>query len=228
MKNSTLIRLMFVSLIAGLFFQSCKKEKEEVVVPVPDQTSVQELDNIAAATTAGWKFLNKSETQTAATFGFVNGTTGAFSGAGFIKAGFEANDGAGIISVWAISPKVVLQNGDKISFYTKTLNDYTDPLNVYPDRLQLRLTLAEKDSVGPGTGTGLFGINLVDINPAYSATLPTAYPDGWTKFEGTVSGLSKPTTGHYAFRYFVEDGGTAGTNSNQIWLDKVQYTSVNH
>ncbi|MBC7874769.1 MAG: choice-of-anchor J domain-containing protein [Ferruginibacter sp.] len=230
MKKFTTIHLLFFALVAMSFFQSCKKAKEDVVEPpVPDQTSTQEFDNVAGATGAGWKFINKSETQTATTVGFVNGTGGsAYSGAGFISAGFAANSGAGVISTWAISPKVMLQNGDKISFYTRSINNYSSPPDVYPDRLQLRLALADKDSVGPGTETGLFGISLVDINPGYSSTLPTAYPATWTKFEGTISGLNKPTAGRYAFRYFVEDGGTAGANSNGIHLDKVQYTSVNH
>jgi hypothetical protein len=229
MKKSTLIRLAFSCFISASLLSSCKEDKDIVEAPpVPDQTSTQELDNIASATGAGWKFLNKSETQTANTKGFVNGVGTAYSGTGFITAGWQANDGAGVISVWAISPKVILQNGDKITFYTRSVNDYTDPANVYPDRLQLRLALADKDSVGPGTGVGLFKINLVDVNASYAATLPVAYPSAWTKFEATVSGLSKPTEGHYALRYFVEDGGSAGTNSNGIFLDKVQYTSVNH
>lgn len=229
MKNSPLIRLLLVSVIAVPFLSSCKQEKEVVIEPVPDQTVTQEFDNIASATAAGWKFVNKSESMPAGTVGFVNGTGGgAFSGTGFIAAGWQANSGSGIISTWAISPKVILQNGDKISFYTRSINNYSNPLDVYPDRLQLRVTYADKDSVGPGTEVGLFGVNLVDINPGYSATLPTAYPSTWTKFEGTIYGLNKPTTGRYAFRYFVEDGGSAGSNSNGIHIDKVQYTSVNH
>jgi hypothetical protein len=227
MKKFTLTRFVFILFISIPFFQSCKEDKTIVEEPVPDQTTTHELDNIASATAAGWSFYNKSETQTANTRGFVNGTGPGYSG-GFLTAGWQANNGAGIISAWAISPKVILQNGDKISFYTRTINDYADPANVYPDRLQLRLSLSDKDSVGMTDNVGLFKVSLVDINPSYAATLPTAYPSDWTKFEGTVSGLNKATAGRYALRYFVEDGGSAGTNSNGIEVDKVVYTSVNH
>jgi hypothetical protein len=228
MKKSILTRLVFISFISLALLPSCKEDKAIIEEPTPDQTSTHELDNIATATAAGWTFYNRSETQTATTRGFVNGTGAGYSGSGFLTAGWQANSGAGIISAWAISPRVILQNGDKISFYTRTINDYADPINVFPDRLQLRLSLSDKDSVGMADNVGLFKVSVVDINSSYSATLPTAYPSSWTRFEGTVSGLNKPTAGRYALRYFVEDGGSAGTNSNGIDIDKVVYTSVNH
>lgn len=229
MKKSTLIRLLVLPVISLTFLQSCKEDKTIVEEePVADQTKTFELDNVATATAAGWTFKNLSEGQTSSSYGFDNDNSFApYSGAGYIFASFEA--GEGTLSVWAISPSVTLQNGDKISFYTRTYNDNSDPANVYPDRLQLRLSLADKDSVGTDAeSVGLFKTGLVDINPDLSPTLPNAYPDSWTKFEGTVSGLNKPTKGRYAFRYFVEDGGSAGSNSLAIALDKVTYTSVNH
>jgi hypothetical protein len=229
MKKINLIRVLILPLVCATLLTSCKEEKLVAETPVPDQTASFEFDNVASSTTAGWKFINMSETQTPSTVGFVNGTGGAaYSGSGFISAGWQANSGSGVISVWAISPKVIMQNGDKISFYTRSINDYTSPPDVYPDRMQLRIALTDKDSVGPGTEIGLFQKSLLDINSSYSATLPTAYPSQWTKFEGTISGLNKPVEGRYAFRYFVEDGGSAGLNSNGIHIDKVQYTSVNH
>jgi hypothetical protein len=39
----------------------------------------------------------------------------------------------------------------------------------------------------------------------------------------TVSGLPSPTLGRLAFRYFVENGGPGGTNSDYIGIDTVQY-----
>lgn len=229
MKKSTFIRFFFASVVSVAVLQSCDdKDDTPPPVVVPDQSHTQEFDNIAAATAAGWKFYNYSEAHPTGTFGFVNGGGfPAFSGAGFVYAGYQANDGSGLISVWAVSPKVTLQNGDKISFYTITYNDYSDPLNVYPDRLQLRISPFSGDEIADDpTAVGGFTINLVDVNPTLSGTLPTAYPDAWTKFEGTVSGLSQPTEGYYAFRYFVADGGTAGANSNGIGLDKVVYEGV--
>jgi hypothetical protein len=229
MKKSTLIRLLLLCFIATTIFQSCKEDKTIVEPPpVPDQTATFELDNIATATAAGWTFKNRSEGQSATSYGFANDNTFApYSGTGYIFASFEA--GEGTLSTWAISPSVTLQNGDKITFYSRSYNDNSDPANVYADRLQLRISLIDKDSVGnDATSVGLFKTSIADINPGLSAALPDAYPDSWTRFEGTVSGLSKPTKGRYAFRYFVEDGGSAGSNSLAIGLDKVQYTSVNH
>lgn len=231
MKKFVFARCFMAVIISVTVFQSCQdKKKEEVIPPVPDQTHTQEFDNIASATSAGWQFRNLSEDHSSNAPGFVN-TQGlaAFSGSGSIMCTYEANNGDGLISVWAISPKVILQNGDKISFYTISANDYSDPANVFPDRLQLRVSPYGGDEIADDpTAVGGFTVNLVDVNPSLSATLPSAYPDQWTKFEGTISGLSKPVEGHYAFRYFVADGGTAGANSNAIAIDKVIYTSVNH
>lgn len=233
MKKSTLLSSTIACLISIILLQSCKKTSDTTPPPakVPDQTYTQEFDNIASATAAGWKFMNLSETRTAGTVGFINGAGffPPYSGAGFIFAGYQANDGDGLISVWAISPKVTMQNGDKITFYTLSVNDYTDPANVYPDRLQLRASPYKGDAIDDDpAAVGGFTVNLVDVNPTLAATLPQAYPNTWTKFEGTISGLSKPVDGYYAFRYFVADGGTAGANSNGIAIDKVTYTSVNH
>lgn len=231
MKKILLGRMLLVSMISVMIMQSCDNKNDVVTQePVPDQSHVQEFDDIASAEAAGWTFLNLSETQSGATFGYVNSAPlgiPPFSGNGSLYAGYEANIGNGLISVWAVSPEVILQNGDKISFYTLSLNDYSDPANVYPDRLQLRVSPYDGDEIGEDpTSVGGFTVNLVDVNPTLSADANTGYPSTWTKFEGTVSGLTKPTKGHYAFRYFVADGGTGGINSNGILLDKAEYVSV--
>jgi len=231
MKKFLSVRLMMVSLVSVMILQSCD-DKDDVTPepPVTDQSHIQEFDNIASAEAAGWKFVNMSETQNGSTFGFVDSDPlgiDAFSGTGSLYAGYQANIGNGIVSVWAISPEVILQNGDKISFYTLSVNDYSDPANVFADRLQLRVSPFEGDHVGDTSfSVGGFTKNLVDVNPTLSVDASTGYPSTWTRFEGTVSGLSKPTKGHYAFRYFVPDGGTAGVNSNGILLDKAEYVSV--
>ena len=59
------------------------------------------------------------------------------------------------------------------------------------------------------TSTGDFSTLLLDINPTYSTTV---YPEVWTQFTITISGLANPL--HpvaLAFRYFVEDGGPNGS-----------------
>lgn len=117
------------------------------------------------------------------------------------------------ISNWLISPQFTIQNGDTFSFYTTT-----QPGSQYPDRLQFRLSSAgaslnvgaTADSVGDFTALEL------DINPTLT---PGGYPESWTLESFTVSGLSAPTTGRVAFRYFVADGGINGANSNIIGVD---------
>ena len=69
---------------------------------------------------------------------------------------------------------------------------------------------------------GDFGTLLLDNNPTYSTT---GYPNVfWTPFTVTVSGLPSPTTGRLALRYFVENGGPEGSNSDYIGIDQVQIT----
>jgi hypothetical protein len=41
-----------------------------------------------------------------------------------------------------------------------------------------------------------------------------------------LSGIGSPTEGRLAFRYFVENGGPSGTNSNYIGIDSVSYVPV--
>jgi hypothetical protein len=70
------------------------------------------------------------------------------------------------------------------------------------------------------TDVGDFTMLLLDINPTYTTS---GYPNVWTQFTVTVSGLGSPTTGRLAFHYFVENGGPSGANSDYIGIDTVQY-----
>jgi len=104
------------------------------------------------------------------------------------------------ISNWLISPETLLQNGDKIIFYT-----YSKGLC----RLQLWLNPTNTLNVGSGSfGNGDFNIKLLDIDSTYARveTNPSmAFPTEWTRFEGEVTGLQKPVKGRFAFRHFLED-----------------------
>ncbi len=66
------------------------------------------------------------------------------------------------------------------------------------------------------TDVGDFTTLLLDIDPNYVAT---SYPDVWTQYTLTIAGLSGPTSGRLAFRYFVEDGGLNGNNSDYMGID---------
>jgi hypothetical protein len=155
---------------------------------------------------------------------------------GFIGADYESvRGGPGIISNWLISPLITMQNGDKITFYTRSWNQFDGASDTtdYGNRLQLRLnTSNESLNVGQGDNAGDFSTPLLDINPTliYSSTTtpdPNAYPTNWTRFEGTVFGLNGPTKGRFAFRFYVNDAGLCATcNGNGVGIDRVQYQSV--
>lgn len=170
---------------------------------------------------SGWVRTNLS-----APIGTTNWFTGnptvfpAFSApdTSYIGANFNNVAGANTISNWLMSPVRTFSNGDVISFYTRTIDSPT-----YPDRLQLRLSLngASTNAGGTSASVGDFTILLLDINP----TLTTAgYPNTWTQYSATISGLAAPTSGRVAFRYFVTNGGPTGTNSDYIGIDNFQYT----
>jgi hypothetical protein len=89
--------------------------------------------------------------------------------------------------------------------------------------LQVRLsTSGDSTNVGEAaTDVGDFTTLLLDINPTYQVF---GYPATWTQFTVTISGLSGPTSGRFAFRYFVENGGPDGDNSYIIGIDTLTYT----
>jgi hypothetical protein len=80
---------------------------------------------------------------------------------------------------------------------------------------------ASTDVGATATSVGDFQTLLLDINPNYTLT---GYPNVWTKFIVPVSGIPSPTTGRLAFRYFVENGGPSGANSDHIGIDTVVYS----
>jgi hypothetical protein len=244
-KSYLLLLLVAVGIAAAL--QSCRDDSYLTTPPpTPDQSFTEEFDTVSIAFTKGWKAVNVSEPLGSDIWqqgGSVNPWFPAFSNSGtyvgFIGADYTSTSAAqGIISNWLISPVVTMQNRDKISFYTKGLlyaipnsTDSTD----YANRLQVFLNTNNQSlNVGQGRGTGDFSTPLLDINPSYieyhtSPALfnPRAYPANWTRFEVTVFGLNGPTKGRFAFRYFVENGGSNGLATG-VGIDKVQYQSVNH
>jgi hypothetical protein len=172
-------------------------------------------------TPAGWAQQNNSATiGTTAWFG---GNTTVFpqhSGAGYIAANFNSTTGANDISNWLFTPTINLQNGDVLTFWTRTVD-----VPQFADRLQVRMsTNGASTNVGSGAAAvGDFTDLLLDINPTL---VPGNYPNTWTQYTITISGLGSPTSGRLAFRYFVNNGGPSGANSDYIGLDDVQYSSA--
>jgi hypothetical protein len=138
----------------------------------------------------------------------------------YIAANFNNTAGVGTISNWLLAPTRTLSNGDSFSFWTRTVDQPG-----FPDRLQVRMSLngASTDVGATATSVGDFTTLLLDINPSYSTG---GYPNTWTNFVVNISGLGGPTSGRLAFRYFVENAGPSGANSDYIGIDTVNYTQV--
>lgn len=194
-----------------------------LALPLTAQAQLNEdFDDIATLPAAGWAFQNNSDPLgttnwfqgNSAVFDAFNGAPNAYLGANF-------NNGAGVatISNWAMTPVLSLTNGSQFSFFTRTIG-----AAAFPDRLQLRMSTAGA-STNVGTSAldvGDFTMLLLTVNPALGGD----YPETWTQFTATLSGLAEPTLGRFAFRYFVEDGGPLGDNSNYIGIDAVSFTGA--
>jgi hypothetical protein len=171
---------------------------------------------------AGWTTVNSS--QPLGTTSWFQGNPAvftAFSGEdnSYIGVNFNSGGGVAAISNWLITPTLSFDNGDVVSFYTRATTGST-----YPDRLELRFSDVGGTNVGAtATSVGSFTTLLLEINP----TLATGgYPEEWTMFSATISGLSGATDGAIAFRYVVSNGGPFGANSDYIGIDSFSITPV--
>jgi len=149
--------------------------------------------------------------------GWFDGNTAtwpAHDGQQWIGADFQNVDSTGnTISNWLISEVRTFNNGDTISFWTRTYSTV-----IFPDRMSLMLS-----TNGAATDAASFATTLVSINPNMSTT---GYPSEWTQFSATITGLGAPTAGRFAFHYDVTDAGPNGSNSDMIGIDLVSYQAV--
>ena len=273
MRNVTLLTLLVCSGLTVLLFGSCKDDSNlKNSAAIPDQSFVQEFDTVAAAQAQGWKLVNRSvpigrqgwvqgNSIYAQIWQYSTGGYPAYSSKatreGFISSDISSADAqtpAGAVqSNFLISPSIIMQNGDKIIFYTRE----DDSISRWADRLQVVYNKLGDDwtNAGHGTDAGAFTEVLLDINPNYAsgftvgttpvapfdATIPyypnnsVAYPRQWTRFEAKVTGLNAPFRSRFAFRHFVEFGGypnagsyTVGGRGEVISIDSVAYVSVSH
>jgi len=178
-----------------------------------------ETNNSSSAGSTSWLSVAK-KTREAERFQGNDAVFPAHSGAttSYIAANFNST-ATDIISDWLISPEVTFVDGDTITFYTRT-----GTASAYPDRLQVRLSAAGA-STDVGTGTadvGDFTTLMLDINPTLTVG---GYPETWTLQTATVTGFPTPQSGRFALRYYVTDAGPAGSNSNYIGVDTLDFTS---
>jgi hypothetical protein len=185
------------------------------------QYFTENFDHIDSLWVRGWAQRNNSSPQGSTPFWF-QGDTARFhaqSGAdsAYVAVDYNSIGGAGSISNWLIMPAATFSNGDKITFWTRTVDS---PL--YPDRIQVRMSL-NGSSINVGTTPGSVGdftTVLTAINPNLTTT---GYPHVWTRYTLVINGLPAPTAGRVAFRYIVGNGGPGGANSDYIGIDSVAY-----
>jgi hypothetical protein len=185
----------------------------------------------------GWVLINHSEPSGASDwFQGNDGVFPAFDGLpdAYIAANFNNGGGLATISNWLLTPEVTLRAGSTLTFYTRTVQASTSLVamgmpsgvcnigNAFPDRLQVRMSTngASTDVGTTALEVGDFTNLLVDINPTYAIG---GYPEAWTQFTINISGVPSGATGRLAFRYFVENGGPEGENSNYIGIDRAVY-----
>jgi hypothetical protein len=245
MRKSILPKLLIISSLAVLIFHSCKDDSYLTnIPPVTNQSFVEEFDTASAALARGWQFINTSDPEGGGVWQdggsippFFNAYSNKGSNVGFIGADYTSTSAAAAtISNWLVSPSVIMQNGDKIIFYTRAYQLYDSVKNDTTDfgnSLQVRINPSNDNvNVGQGIGFGNFSQGILVINPnlVRSSVItpnPYAYPSQWTRFEATISGLNSPVRGRFAFRYFVTDGGSNG-NATGIGIDSVAYKSVSN
>lgn len=201
------------------------------------QAYTENFDNVSTLNASGWfQRANSSPLGTNPTWyqGVPTNATpdpgpfNAFNGAAnaYIAANYAGTaGGTGTISNWLLTPNRTLRNGDVFTFYTRKPTIGAGQID-YPDRLEVRLsTNGASTNVGTtATSIGDFTTLLLSINPTLVANV---YPQVWTQYTVTISGLPAPTSGRIAFRYFVTNAGPLGTNSDYIGIDAVTYIPYN-
>jgi hypothetical protein len=115
----------------------------------------------------------------------------------YIGVNYNSSGAFGTIDNWLMSPLITtLTDGDTVSFYTRTATGAQ-----WPDRLQL---LVSTD--GTCDAPTSFTRTLLTVNPNLISGRG-GYPDTWTKFSATLSGLPAGASGCFALRYWVTNAG---------------------
>jgi hypothetical protein len=228
------IQYIYIAMLA-LVLTSTSCKDDDVVPPAPMNYSyLEEFDSLSVAFAKGWSVSNKSEplgnvTWSAGGINFDGVYYGAYSsnnaGSDCIFTSISCTGAFGIASNWLISPPTKMKNGDQIEFFTRSATNRFSRA----DRMQIRLSnVNDSRNIGSGANSvGDFSTLLLDINPTLIYTGTGSYPKDWTKYTITISGLPAGIqTRHFAFRYYVPDGGTGGAGKGfGIGVDQVAFVS---
>lgn len=161
----------------------------------------------------------------------IEGSSGMFPGLDQTKGYFDAQAGApdsylamnynnaqlastDTTSHWLMTPVVDFNDGDRFSFWTRTIE-----ASQFPDRLVVRMSLAgDSTDVGDTALTvGDFSIMLEDVNPM---NLVGGYPEEWTKFDFELTGFEPGASGRIALQYFNTN---MDINGSYIGIDSFQF-----
>jgi len=178
----------------------------------------ENFDNILLLPGNGWAMVNNSAPVGPGTWFQGNGAVfPANSGAAdsYIGNNYLAAAAGGNISSWLITPELAFSDLVQIDFYTRT-----DANSIYPDELELRVSLN-----GPSTNVGLtdtsvgdFATLLLTVNPTLAVG---GYPETWTHVSAAIQ-FGSPVSGRIAFRYAVPN---TDLNGNYIGIDDLSIQS---
>lgn len=206
--------LTLLTLAAGTLSMQSQNFVEDFTAPWNPATQGWVIQNLSASPnpTLAWFQGNGAQTFTA-----YNGGPNDYVAANFNN---TQSQSPATISNWLITPTLNLVNGGVLSFATRIM---ASPTN-FPDRLEVYMSTAGSGTnVGnTPTSVGTFSTLIESVNPNLTGT---GYPDIWTVYTVTLSGLSGPTVGRIGFRYHVPNGGPQGSNSDYIGLDAVNYNA---
>jgi hypothetical protein len=176
--------------------------------------TTENFNDITTLAGAGWVMVNNSNP--AGSTGWFQGDPSVFSAQSgapdsYIAANFNNAGFGGNVSNWLITPEMTLFNGEVVSFYART-----EPGgSIFNDGLELRLsTNGASTNVGAtDSSVGDFTTLLLSINASQNGS----FPEDWTLFTATISGLSgSGTAARIALRYDVTD---TSVNGDYIGVD---------
>lgn len=157
-------------------------------------------------------------------FDAQSGTQNSFAAAMYQATPGTAPAPGNQISTWIFSPVFTFNNGDTVSYWTRSATPSTDVY--YQDRMEVRLSVSDTSTNIGATWSdvGDFTTVLQEVNPNLTQG---GYPDAWAQYTNTISGLSGPTTGRIGFRYFVTGvtDDLLTTQANYIGLDTFNTTA---
>lgn len=206
-KNNKMKKITFLAVLLAAFTMNAQTtelfEVFDDITTLTDWTQV----NVSDAPNTTWFQPDGS------VFPSNDGADGAY-----LANNFNATFGS-VINDWIILPAISLNNGDVMTFFTRTVT-----ASGFPDRLEVRIDPTATNTLPVDEeDIGSFTELLLSINPDLDAG---GYPEEWTQFTATVSGLSGATDVRFAFRYWVTDAGPSGANSNYFGIDTVEVTSL--